>query len=96
MQGMQAAGTRHRDTSPIKGRGIPQYTTPSNSVTHSPAHSTRSPRGMSAGGGGEWRPAAADTQALTYSPQTYELEAALADGDVVTLARGTLMVVKDI
>ena len=52
MQGMQAAGTRHRDLSPTKGRGTSQYTTPSNSVTHSPAHSTRSPRGMSAGGGG--------------------------------------------
>jgi len=41
-------------------------------------------------------PDAAGTAALTWTQQSYELEATLADGDVVTLATGMLIVVKDI
>ena len=48
LQGMQAAGARH--ASPMKGRGTPQFVTPSSSVQSSPAHSIRSPRGGGSGG----------------------------------------------
>ena len=43
-----------------------------------------------------FQPTAAETAALTVARQTYEVEAVLSDGDVVTLARGMLLSVKDI
>ena len=43
-----------------------------------------------------FEPTAAETSALTLTRQAYELEATLADESVVTLARGTLVVVPDI
>lgn len=43
-----------------------------------------------------FEPTAAQTRALTVRRQGYELEAVLADGDVVTLAAGTLAIMKDI
>lgn len=39
---------------------------------------------------------AAQTAAITHNRQNYEVEAVLADGDVVTLATGTLISVRDI
>jgi len=43
-----------------------------------------------------FQPTAADTAALTITGQPYELEARLADGDVVTPAVGTLICERDI
>lgn len=43
-----------------------------------------------------FEPTAAETALLTVARQSYELEATLADGDVVTLARGSLVVTADI
>lgn len=43
-----------------------------------------------------FEPTAAQTSALTLLSQPYELEAELSDGDVVTLATGTLAVERDI
>jgi hypothetical protein len=43
-----------------------------------------------------FEPTAAQTAALTIARQSYELEAKLADGDVCTLATGTLVVRKNI
>ncbi len=43
-----------------------------------------------------FEPTAADTRALTIPRQPYELEARLADGDVVTLTVGTLVCEPDI
>jgi len=43
-----------------------------------------------------FEPDAADTAAITDTRQNYELEATLADGDVVTLATGELIAVMDI
>lgn len=43
-----------------------------------------------------FEPTAAETGALTTQVQDYELEATLADKDVVTLTRGTLYVVRDV
>ena len=43
-----------------------------------------------------FEPTAAETGALTTQVQDYELEATLADKDVVTLTRGTLYTVRDV
>lgn len=43
-----------------------------------------------------FEPTAAETAALTAKQQSYELEATLADGDVVTLATGTIATTRDI
>ena len=43
-----------------------------------------------------FEPTAADTRALTIARQPYELEAKLADGDMVTLTVGTLVCERDI
>jgi hypothetical protein len=43
-----------------------------------------------------FEPTAADTAALGNLRQTYEVEATLSDGDVATLATGTLVVARDV
>lgn len=43
-----------------------------------------------------WEPTSAQTAALTIARQSYEIEAVLAGGHIVTLCTGTLVAVKDI